>query len=124
MSIKGFKEKWKKLLVATTKPEVFAIEVLKHFKLYNYFEYVAGSYLDGRRVDKGELIGYALESAGIEDLGKVIMVGDRRYDIIGAKKVGIDSIGVLYGFGDKKELQDAGADYIVELPEDIPEILI
>lgn len=122
--LKVLKQKGKRLAVATTKPEIFAIEVLKHFYLDSYFEFVAGSNLDGTRVDKGELILYALDSCGVKDLGKAIIIGDRKHDILGAKKVGIDSMGILYGFGDRKEFEDVGATYVANSPEEILEFLI
>ena len=117
--IKTLKGKGKRLLVATTKPEIHAIEVLEHFHLEPYFDFVAGSYLDGRRVDKGELIIHALESTGITELDKVMIIGDRKHDTVGAKTAGIDSMGILYGFGHLKELEDAGATYIAPSPGDI-----
>ncbi|NLJ40352.1 MAG: HAD family hydrolase [Clostridiales bacterium] len=122
--LKALKQKGKRLAVATTKPEIFAIEVLEHFNLDSYFEFVAGSNLDGTRVDKGELITYALESCGIRNLNEAIIIGDRKHDILGGKKVGIDSMGILYGFGDREEFEDAGATYIADSPRGILEFLI
>ena len=103
----------------TSKPEVFAVEILKHFGLYDYFSYAAGAMLDGSRIKKADEIKYALENCGITELNKVIMIGDREHDIIGAKTVGIDSIGVLYGYGDISELRNAGADFIAETVADV-----
>lgn len=104
----------KKLILATSKPLVFAESILKHFDLYNYFSFVAGSELDGKRSVKAEVILFALEGINIDNRDKAIMIGDREYDIIGAKKTGLQSIGVLFGFGDRAEHEKAGADYIVE----------
>ncbi len=105
------------VILATSKPEIFAKRILDYFELSNYFSFVAGSGLDGSLHTKTDVIDYILQSNKITDLSSVVMIGDRKHDIIGAKNVGIDSIGVLYGFGDYKELSEAGADYIVE---DIP----
>lgn len=105
------------VILATSKPEVFAKRILDHFGLSNYFSFVAGSGLDGSLHTKTDVINYILQSNKITDLESVVMIGDRKHDIIGAKNVGIDSIGILYGFGDYKELSEAGADHIVE---DIP----
>ena len=105
------------VILATSKPEIFAKRILDYFELSNYFSFVAGSGLDGSLHTKTDVIDYILQSNKIIDLSSVVMIGDRKHDIIGAKNVGIDSIGVLYGFGDYKELSEAGADYIVE---DIP----
>lgn len=117
--LKLLKDKGMILIVATSKPEVFARQILEHFGLAEYFTYIAGSNLDGTRVKKGEVIKFALESCGIMDLSKAIMVGDREHDIIGAKEAGIKSIGVLFGYGDRNELENAGADFIAETVSDI-----
>jgi len=112
-----------KILLATSKPEAFAIEILKHFDLYSYFDFVAGATMDGTRMKKADIITYALEGFGISDLSAAIMVGDREHDIIGAKENGLDSIGVLYGYGDLEEHKQAGATYIAERPADILTII-
>jgi phosphoglycolate phosphatase len=122
--LKILKENNKTLVVATSKPEVFAKKVLEKFNIAKYFTYIAGSNLDGTRIKKDEVIKYALESCSITNLSKVIIVGDREHDINGAKKVGIDSIGVLYGYGDREELVRAGADFIVNTAADIGEMLV
>ena len=75
--------------------------------------------LDGRRGTKEEVINYALETCQIEDKSTVLMVGDRRHDVIGARAAGIDCLGVLYGFGTREELEKAGATYIAETVEEI-----
>lgn len=118
-TIKHLKENGKKLVVATSKPEVFARKVLDYCGLAQYFDYIAGAELDESRGTKAAVIEYALASCRIRDKSRTVMVGDREYDVIGAKKNGLDCIGVLYGFGSRKELEDVGADYIVSRPEDI-----
>lgn len=114
----------KTLIVATSKPEIFAKQILDHFGLAMYFTYIAGATLDGSRVKKDHVISYALESCNIVDKSNVIMIGDREHDIIGAKKNEIQSMGVLYGYGSREELENAGADYIVETVYEIEKILI
>lgn len=118
------KSRNKTLILATSKPEEFAIEILRHFDLYKYFDFVAGATMDSSRVKKEDVILYALQSYGISDLSSVIMIGDREHDILGAKQVGLDSIGVLYGYGDYEELKGAGATYIAENTEDILKIIL
>ena len=113
----------KKLILATSKPEVFAREVLRYFNLTDYFYYAAGANLDGTLTDKAEVIAYALAEGGVTDKSTVIMIGDREHDIIGAKKNGVDSMGVLYGYGSREEFENVGADYIAETVDDIFEIL-
>ena len=106
-----------RVFLATSKPAVFARKILSHFDLARYFTFVAGSELDGRRIDKAEVIGYVLSNGGAIRENSV-MTGDRSHDILGAKAAGIPSVGVLYGYGNEKELRDAGADFIVsDLPE-------
>lgn len=104
----------KTVILATSKPEIFARRILDYFELSSYFSFVAGSGLDGSLHTKTDVINYILQSNNITDLSSVVMIGDRKHDIIGAKNVGIDSIGVLYGFGDYDELAQAGATYIVK----------
>lgn len=104
----------KTVILATSKPEIFARRILDYFELSSYFSFVAGSGLDGSLHTKTDVINYILQSNKIADLSSVVMIGDRKHDIIGAKNVGIDSIGVLYGFGDYDELSEAGATHIVK----------
>lgn len=118
-TVKRLKTDGKTLIVATSKPEVYAREILDDLKMSPYFDYIAGMELDGGRGSKAEVIEYALKSCHIEDRFGVLMVGDREYDVLGAKKTGLDCMGVLYGFGDRAELERAGADYIVERPKEI-----
>lgn len=117
------KKAGKKLVIATSKPEKFSVEILKHFDLYKYFDFVAGASMDETRTKKDEVIAYALENLGIKDVSDVIMVGDREHDVFGAKAFGMDSIGVLYGYGSLKELEAAGATYITENVKDILELV-
>lgn len=112
--LSSLKKQGKKILLATSKPEVFAKQILEHFHLASYFDFVGGSELDGTRTIKAEVIQYVLKQNNINNLEEAIMIGDRKHDIIGAKETGISSIGVLYGYGSKDELVDAGADYVME----------
>ena len=108
------KENGSKIIVATSKPIFFAEVILEHFNLKRYFDFISGSNLDGTRVKKAEVIKYAIEQNKITELSDVVMIGDREHDIIGAKTVGIESIGVLYGYGTLEELVNSEADYIVK----------
>ena len=122
--LQDLKESGKKLILATSKPEKFTMLILEHFDLLKYFDFVAGATMDGSRGEKADVIRYALEISGIKDKSEAIMVGDRKFDILGAKENGLASIGVLYGFADREELTEAGADYIVEKAEDIVKVLL
>ncbi|MBO4383955.1 MAG: HAD family hydrolase [Clostridia bacterium] len=125
------KERGKTVVLATSKPEIFANIVLDDMGLRRYFDLVAGADLDDAdkeggnyRSKKEDVIAYAVVSLGIADKKTVLMVGDRKHDIIGAKLNGIDSVGVLFGFGSREEFEEAGADYIAETPADIAEIVL
>ena len=116
------KESGKKIILATSKPETFSVKILEHFKVKEYFDFVAGSTLDGSRSKKEDVIKYAIDEMKIP-VDEAIMIGDRHYDIEGAKKNDLDSIGVLYGFGNKEELENAGANYIAKTVDDLYKIL-
>lgn len=124
-TLQQLKENGCRIYLATSKPQVFSEQVLEHFGLLPYFDGIVGSFLDGSRVRKDEVVAEALRQAGItpENRGCAVMAGDREYDINGAHKNGIAAIGVLYGYGSREELEAAGADWIVERPEDILQIL-
>ncbi len=122
--LETLKESGKRLAVATSKPEKFTLRILKHFDLAKYFDFVAAATLDATRNSKESVIKYALESLNPSDLGRVVMVGDRKYDIEGARLNGIASVGVLYGFGSKEELEAVGASHTVETVEELTEMLI
>ncbi|QOZ69859.1 HAD family hydrolase [Bradyrhizobium arachidis] len=100
-----------RIFVATSKPAVYATRIIDHFGLRPYFERVFGSELDGTRVDKRDLLRYALDEARV-DPADAIMIGDRSHDVVGARTNGMTAIGVLYGYGSEAELRDAGAHHI------------
>lgn len=122
--LKRLRKNGKEIILATSKPQVFAERILEHFSLDQYFDLTVGASLDETRNSKDKVIAHALSEYGICDKSAAIMVGDRFHDIIGAEKNGIDSVGVLYGFGDRKELEAAKADYIAENISKLFEILI
>ncbi len=111
------------IVLATSKPHEFAEEILRYFGIARYFDHIAAAEMNGRRNEKSDIIAYALEISGAER-AKTVMVGDRMFDVLGAKTMGIASIGVLYGFGTEDELVKAGADYIAKTPESISEIVL
>lgn len=121
--LKKLKQSGKIIVLATSKPQEFAEIILKHFNLDQYFDYVAGATMDGSRSKKSDVILYALEQIGLNDRAKAVMVGDREHDILGAKHAGLDSIGVLCGYGDREELEHAGATYVVKKIEDVWELV-
>ena len=109
-------------LLAESKPAVFAERILEHFQLRKYFSLAAGSELDGTRVHKADVIAYALEQTGFS-AADALMIGDRCYDIDGARAVGTQALGVAYGYGSREELEKAGASKIAENVEDLRKLL-
>lgn len=110
--LKQLKDTGNRLFIATSKRTIFAEQVIEHFQLTNYFEDIIGSNLDGTRIKKEEIIAHILQTN--EELNKeeIVMIGDRKHDIIGANQNGIASIGVLYGYGSETELTEVGATHI------------
>jgi len=100
------------LLVATSKPTTFAVRILEHFELAGHFAGVHGSELSGERSDKGELLAHLLHARNLSPRD-AIMIGDRSFDMLAARKHGIGAIGVLWGYGSRDELLDAGAEVLV-----------
>jgi phosphoglycolate phosphatase len=112
------------LVVATSKPTVFAEQIVKHFDLDQYFQLIVGSNLDGTRSSKTEIIQYILDKYTNYEPSDFIMIGDRKHDIIGAKNTGIDSIGVTYGYGSLEEISDAEPTNIVNSVEQLKDLLL
>lgn len=121
--LQNLKENGKTLIVATSKPQQFTDKIMEHFDLAKYFDFIAGSNMDTTRSKKAEVIEYALSECNIKDKSKVVMIGDRAEDMVGAQSVGIDSIGVEYGYGTFDELKNAGATYIVETVDELKKLL-
>ena len=125
--LKKIKDSGRKLAVATSKPSTFSCDILEKFGLLKYFDFVAGATLQNepgkKRGDKNEVVEYAIEHFGNPDKSKVVLVGDTKYDAEGAAMVGIDCIGVLYGFGTEESLLKAGAKYIAPTIDDIYQYL-
>lgn len=117
-TLEKMKDAGKKLIVATSKPELYSVRILEHFDLLRYFDFVAGSTMDNSRVRKADVIAYALKENSV-DKNRAIMVGDRQNDVQGAIANGLDCLGVLYGYGSLEELKQAGAMKFADSPEDI-----
>lgn len=109
----------KDMYIATTKPTIFAKEVLKFFNIDDYFSEIVGSFLDGRRTSKAELIRFILSRIPEVAKRKIVMIGDRKHDIHGAKQTGVDSIAVSYGYGTLEELIKAEPTYIAGSVEEL-----
>lgn len=114
----------KKLVVATSKPTVYSVKILEHFNLYQYFDAVIGSNLDGSRVEKSEVIEAVLVELGDIDRSRTIMVGDRKHDVMGARANGLKVIAVAYGYGTPEELREAEPDNIAASVAELKELLV
>ena len=106
-------------LVVTSKPTVFARRIIEHFDLDRFFDEVYGSELDGRFTNKVDLMGHVIETRQLQP-PSAVMVGDRRFDVQAARQHGVRAVGVLWGFGDREELETAGADAICKTVTDLP----
>lgn len=111
------------VLLATSKPAVYARRILEHFSLADYFSAAFGSQLDGRYSDKRALLGMIIEQQKL-DAADCVMIGDRRHDIDAAQVFGMASVGVLWGYGSRAELEDAGAGRIVASVEELKPVLM
>ena len=112
-----------RILMATSKPEKYAKQIAEHFGFDKYFDFIGGACMDGRRTDKHDVIEYVIDSCKV-CRENTVMIGDRRHDMIGASKAGIRSIGVLYGYGSREELEEAGAERIAVTPGDIVKFIL
>jgi len=108
--------------LATSKPYEFSVRILDHFDLHQYFDFVGAATMDGRISRKADVISHLIDKLGENEKSSILMIGDRDQDIDGAKANGLQSAGVLWGYGSREELMGAGADYIVSAPSDIVNI--
>lgn len=124
--LSDLKEQGKKLIIASSKPTEFVVDILKKFGMYDYFDLVQGADMAGLKGTKEAVIEGAMEMLKINEDNKreVVMIGDRHYDINGARYFGIDSIGVNYGFRQSEnELTEAGATYVVDTVDELAKLL-
>ena len=119
----GLKKDGYKLYVATSKPEQYSVKIIEHFGLAEYFEMVGGADMNETRVHKGDVIRYVMESCGFTDSSEIVMVGDRENDMNGAKQNHMESVGVLYGYGSREELENSGACHIAKTVEELGKVL-
>ena len=102
-----------KIILATSKPDKFSIEILKHFNIYDYFDFCSCATFDKTREKKSDIIKYAITNLNIKNKDEIIMVGDRFHDVVGAKENGIKCCYVTYGYGSVDEANNYGADYVI-----------
>lgn len=114
-----------RLVTATSKPEYSATRILQHFELDQYFDFIGASALDGSRDSKSLVIAHTLQKTNTHPTShNMIMIGDRHHDVLGAKDHGIDTIGVLWGYGDAEELQSAGVISVAKNPAELRDLLL
>lgn len=113
-----------RLIMATSKPEMYACRLMQHFGLSEYFACIAGSDMAETRADKAAVIRYALRRVGVTDVSETVMIGDRKYDVEGARALGMPSVAVTYGYGSREELETAGADRIVDSVQQLRDIFL
>lgn len=122
--LRALKAAGKRLALATSKPIKFTSMIMKEFDLEKYFDFVGGASSDSSKELKCDVIKMGLEALRVEDLSKVLMVGDRLYDIEGARICGVDCAGVLYGYGAREELESYNATYICSTPSDVVKLIL
>lgn len=118
------KDRGIKMGISSAKPEIFLKRIVEHFELSDLFDAVVGNEMNYTHSDKSTLINRSIELMNLSQNVKVLMVGDRHFDINGAKKAGIDSAGVLFGYGSREEFEEAGADYVVADTDELFGIII
>ena len=119
--LRRLKEDGHVLYVATSKPETMAVDILEHFGLAQYFDRICGATMDGSRGTKAEVIDYLLHTCPVQ--GKLLMVGDTIYDVLGAKELGIPAVGVSWGYGVVGDMEQAGSMAIAHNTEQLYQII-
>lgn len=110
--------------IATSKPQPYAIELMHHAGIFEYLDHIVGADLDEKtRAKKSEVIEAVLLESGA-DKSEALMIGDRKYDVLGAKEVGVQSLGITYGYGDRAELEEAGADFVFDTVDELRAFLL
>ncbi len=122
--LKRLYDSGKKIYLATSKPEIYARQILQHFNLAQYFTFIAGNSLSEDRPTKADVISYLFKECPEIQKERAVMIGDRKYDILGAKETGLSSVGVLFGFGSEAELCSAGADHICDSPSSLCRLIL
>lgn len=115
----GWKAEGRRLVLATSKPEIFAMQILERFGMASSFTFIAGGDPCETRVHKSDVIRYALRKLGLDANIPAVMVGDTKYDILGAKELGFPTVAVTYGFGKREDIVEAGAAWIVDSVEEL-----
>ena len=116
------KSQGKHLFVATSKPEIYTNRILEKFDLAHFFEFVGGADVEETRSEKAKIIRYVVDEACLEEErqnGLILMIGDRKHDIIGAHKNEIPCCACLWGYGSREEFEQNGADFVISAPQEL-----
>lgn len=122
--LKELAEQGYQMAIASSKPTEYVEQICEYFQIKDYFHHIIGSFMDGRRVEKEEVVEEAIAQFGNISKDEIIMVGDRKFDVIGAHESGLKAIGVTYGYGGREELTEAGADVLVDNVEELKRLLL
>ena len=122
--LKELAEQGYQIAIASSKPTEYVEQICEYFQIKDYFHHIIGSFMDGRRVEKEEVVEEAIAQFGNISKDEIIMVGDRKFDVIGAHERGLKAIGVTYGYGGREELTEAGADVLVDNVEELKRLLL
>ena len=118
--LRSLKKNGAKIAIATAKPQQFAEKIARLFGFEPYLDAIIGPGFDNKHASKADIVRRAAQQLG----GTAVMIGDRCYDIDGGKANGIDTIGVVYGYGSRKELEEAGATHVVDTVEELSDVLL
>lgn len=122
--LKKLHDSGKKVILATSKPEPFAVRILEHFGIAQYFDLIVGSTFDTSRQNKADVLRYAVQTIGADEPERSLMIGDRLHDVVGAHEVGMDCAYVLFGFGSREEAAEYKAEYIIDTVDSLGEFLM
>lgn len=122
--LKELAEQGDQIAIASSKPTEYVEQICEYFQIKDYFHHIIGSFMDGRRVEKEEVVEEAIAQFGNISKDEIIMVGDRKFDVIGAHERGLKAIGVTYGYGGREELTEAGADVLVDNVKELKRLLL
>ena len=121
--LKALKERGARVVMATSKPKIFANDIAEHFGMTKYFDYICGSGLDGHLIEKADMLAHLMEVSGMAE-NETVMIGDTLFDVHGAEKNRIDCIAVTYGYGIKEELKKSSAVLVVDTVEELSKALL
>lgn len=122
--LKKLHDSGKKVILATSKPEPFAVRILEHFGIAQYFDLIVGSTFDTSRQNKADVLRYAVQTIGADEPERSLMIGDRLHDVVGAHEIGMDCAYVLFGFGSREEAAEYKAEYIIDTVDSLGEFLM